>query len=395
LQQLNNTPLTPLDPDAPIRAPFVPTSNFEQAVYETASRAAERLFDQKATAVVPKYEGFRTMAGGGGAGFAEIVKEGLAFWGIKVAGKADYALVSHLEWTDGAEGTELQLVSEIVDGRGQQVGDLIRAKPTIVDGRELAEILGVPVHFGPQKTPQERRHAFFRDFDDPVIYTAREKVQLASHREGLYRFSAKVNGEFRPFDNRNHEGLAFTQFALGDTYTLVLTNNSNQETAVEVKIDGLNVFHFSDPGSVRPDGTPFRYWIVKPHGTLEVKGWHKNDRSLRQFKVTPVEDGAAVQAGVSLEDVGLVTATFYASWTDQPGKCPHDEPQIVAMRRVEDPGQKRIIEIDGRKVEVVEQQVASRTELATGFGTEILYNGVGVNRVIGVPRATLAFRYDR
>ena len=97
-------------------------------------------------------------------------------------------------------------------------------------------------------------------------------------------------------------------------------------------------------------------------------------------------------AGLPLDDVGQVTATFHASWTGD-AKRPQDEPTVQKVKTVT-----RYVERirrlpDGRTV--TERVPMHSQQVGTGFGVEVVQQTTGVSRTIGVPRATIAFRYDR
>jgi hypothetical protein len=371
-------------------APVRGSETFEQAIRSTGYDVAEYLKQHQARSVVPRFEGLPTMPGGGGAAYVEVLKDSLARQDVQISSRADHAVVSRLELVTDLRGEKsMQLVSTIRDKDGKDVHE-IRAFPHITDGKELAETVGVPVHFGPAKNGDARRASFLKNLERATYFTAADGYQVASWERGPYRMAIEVNGEPRPFHNQ--DGLPFTYLNEGETYTLTLINDSNAEAAVEVKVDGLNVFHFSDPSDVRPDGSKYRYWIVAPRRKLVVKGWQKTASTASEFHVTPLEEGAAAQAGIPLDNVGLETATFYASWP-QNRRQPGDEPAVE--RRVDAPvTTSRVIQLpDGTRQTVQEMKVNSR--VSTGFGAEVLVNARGVNRMIGVPRATVAFRYER
>ncbi len=291
------------------------------------------------TTVRPDFRGLPSMPGGGGAGFAEIVKEALAPYSIKIGGRAKYSLVAHLELSDDSKTAQLKV--SVLNAKGVTVHK-IESLPIIDDPRSLAEVLGIPTDFGPIGDVSLRQEVFKREFEDREFFTGSldggaGKTLLFSDARGRFGLGLRVAEKLRPFENR--DGLPYTNLEFGETYELVLVNNTDMEVAANVKVDGVNVFHFTDtsvPGATRADGTKFKYWIVGPHREIVVRGWYQTSRRQLRFHITPVEEGAAAQAGLPLDDVGLVSVTFHASW-EKDEQRPSDEPQVDRTIAMGDP----------------------------------------------------------
>lgn len=152
-------------------------------------------------------------------------------------------------------------------------------------------------------------------------------------------------------------GFAYVELAKDDVYQVKLINDAEFETAVDLRVDGLSMFRFSEAKGLR-------YMIVPPKSSVVIAGWHASFQKAVEFKITEYPQSAAASVGQPVEETGVITATFHASWEDTP---PPGEP-----------GKPR-----------------GNSPLATGFGKPIDDGTKPVKRNIGVARASVAVRYDR
>ena len=372
-------------------------STLADAMTVTACDLANFLSREDEQKVVPKFSGLLAFPGGTSIGFTEMLKEELASYGIRVSSRANYVFDAHLERTDsrGDRGFSVRLIGNVMNDRGKVVHKT--ESGMIDDGKDLAEILGVSAHFGPVTGPL-RTVSFRRSYDEETIHLDKERKILFGGEKTLYGIEVKVNNQPRRF-TEDVEGLAYVDLRRGEEYEVVIHNHSKHEVAVELKIDGLNAFHFSEP-SFRVDddrgGTKprYKYWIARV-GSCETKvmGWYKTNRRSSRFKITPIEESAVASAGIPFDDVGMVSATFFASWQEGRGQEPSDEPQIETIYTVTHFVSERMFRADGSFYWV--QKPVRETRVATGFGTDVVTQSTGVKRIIGVPRATIAFRYTR
>lgn len=155
----------------------------------------------------------------------------------------------------------------------------------------------------------------------------------------------------------DNAGRPFVMLNVSEVYGVRLINKSPRESAVELCIDGVNCFQFSDQAA--------RFWILAPGKSIDVLGWHLNDETTREFKVVAdfPESAAAKLHLQPSATIGLITASFSACWENE-SQRPADEPLV-------------------------------ETRAATGFGAEIKFRTQGVTRQIGLPRDTIAVRYQR
>jgi hypothetical protein len=148
-----------------------------------------------------------------------------------------------------------------------------------------------------------------------------------------------------------------------------LINDSNQEMAVQLKIDGLSMYAFSELRILEGprQGDP-RYTavIIAPHKSVVIPGWHVTNDKSDKFLVMEYAKSAA--GGLNhTANVGTITASFQASWPEgEP--APKDEPG-----RTRGPG----------------------SGDATGFGPRIDTKYQEVKRNMGVIRDVISVRYTK
>lgn len=106
------------------------------------------------------------------------------------------------------------------------------------------------------------------------------KSALRAKEKSPYAVEVRVGGQPRVPEVR--DGLVFVPIRQGEAYSIILNNDSDLDAAVALMIDGLSVF-FSE--SRTPAGTPYDHYVVPAHRTLEIKGWHRNNKKADQIKV--------------------------------------------------------------------------------------------------------------
>ncbi len=372
---------------------------FDQAVRSMADELAIVLNDVGNDKVVPKYDGALAFPGGVSTAFAEAMKETLATKGIRIAARADLVFAAHLELTTDFAA---RLSGKLIDAQGKTIREI--EGQSIEDGRDLAESMGVTTDFHLASTSNGRQQAFRQHLDNKTIYVNESHTILLGGEDSPFGVEVRVKDQPRRF-NEDVEGLAYVDLHPGEEYEILLHNNSHYEVAVDLKIDGLNRFHFAERAYDHSDGqrrrnSKYYYLIIKPHATHVSSGWYKSDSRVSRYRITPIEDSAAATAGIPLTDVGMVSATFQASWkTGSPH--PADEPAIrrivTEVVKVTKFVPEQVVRSDGTVETFVKPVSETKTidRWATGFGTELPRTTYGVQRTVGVPRATIVFRYGR
>jgi hypothetical protein len=162
---------------------------------------------------------------------------------------------------------------------------------------------------------------------------------IRSKPKSPYGLEILVGGKARPAEPK--DGLAFVPIRRGEIYAVRLINESALEAAVQLHIDGLSMFAFSElrqpdklpDGKDNPrNGEPkYTAVIVPPKkdgkpGTVTLQGWHRNNQKggSDSFLVTEYAKGAAARLNHTA-NIGTITVRFQAAWPEgQP--APFDEP---------------------------------------------------------------------
>jgi hypothetical protein len=121
-------------------------------------------------------------------------------------------------------------------------------------------------------------------------------------------------------------GQAFVDLKKGDVYELQLYNRDDAAAAGAcITVDGLDVFHFSEPEFRVSDGSPkFKRYVVQAGkysptgepqpGRAAVKGWFAKvapPDNYYEFRLTNYGSGAASQAGLAAEGkTGVIHVRF-------------------------------------------------------------------------------------
>jgi len=131
--------------------------------------------------------------------------------------------------------------------------------------------------------------------------------------------------DFTPVTPVLESGVLVAAIGLNEEYELRVVNRSKLPVAVAVTVDGLDVFHFSDPSSRDKEGKPqFTHFIVYPNGELVdgvksdgtslVPGWFQKlapPNNYLSFLVTEHGKGAISRVATAPRDkVGAIHVQF-------------------------------------------------------------------------------------
>lgn len=195
--------------------------------------------------------------------------------------------------------------------------------------REIAELHNVTVEI-PANLPNSREeNKHLRDaIEKPkVALNGKTRIQSTPGSPYSLEIAVKPQGAMQSMvrEASVQEGRAFVPIQKTEQYEIIFHNESHEEVAVAVSIDGYDVFTFSDDRN-RATGKPaYTHFIVKPKGTpgggdtLKLPGWHKtndpnrNDNFLA-FLVTEYGKGASSKASApSPGKVGAITLSVSRS----------------------------------------------------------------------------------
>lgn len=306
-----------------------------------------------------------------GPSLAQMLSEELRKVGVRTRSGATLGVAGEYqaaEATDaGSSGRKmlaLAIKARVQDETGHVLTD-VEFDRTVPGEEAFVEVMGPPVALPPRATPEARDRKLRESLVRPR--TAVNGARVAAVDDARLAVEIEVDG--RPRVAREEDGLAFVTIDRGEAYRVRLINDTDQEMAVTLSIDGLSMYAFSqlrrEDGPHKGDPR-FRYVFVGPHKAVAIDGWHKTNKRSLAFLVTSYPESAAAtldhRAGL-----GTITATFHAAWP-KASPPPADEP--------------------GRTKGVYGGD-------ATGFGPPMESRFREVERNVGVLRASVSVHYSK
>lgn len=365
--------------------------------------------------VVPAFAGMTGLGGGAADGFSDLFRSALLSEGIAPDPAAAVRFVVRLEPLLDERRPRAYLVG-MLSGAGQPpAGTVVRGRWMIDDAAELAQWAGISVDL-PRRPRQAQGVGFRAGIESEAIFLSPDRQTLYESATGRFGLSVGVGNVAQEAGGLRGRGrgLAIAEAASdgppavgvvrmrqGDAFYITLVNNEPYEVAVGLAIDGLGSFHYAS--ARKPDGSPYRYHVVPPRSSVVVGGWERGDGSLdARFEVTRAEDSQAAQEGLGIESIGLITATVHACWKigspqppDEPRVRNSDEMTFAVKKTMRE--ESSVTLPDGtsrtRTVDVPYTETMTRA-VGTKFGESFEQSIQGVERLVGVPRAVLALRYE-
>ncbi len=103
-----------------------------------------------------------------------------------------------------------------------------------------------------------------------------------------------------------HKGKPFVDYDFGDVVGIRVYNHSDEMVVIDVTIDGLSVFEFSDRDP--------RLFAVRPGEHIDIEGWYRTNNKVNEFLIADVQSGDAQRRQRDLRDIGVVSVLFYPAW---------------------------------------------------------------------------------
>ena len=250
----------------------------------------------------------------------------------------------------------VKLVGRLID---RETAEPLAERPTgrfVFGAQSVPAMLGLNVSLKPTVEAELLSKEFERARKNPSANIQQTIVRSAASSPFALEILVKSNGSYTPRSiETDAKGRPLVPIKNSEVYGVRLINKAPFEVAVDLRIDGINIFEFSETDS--------KFYIVGPGKQVDVLGWHKSSKSTIEFKVVDFPDTAASKLNLKPSlSIGLITACFSASWAKD-NERPSDEP-----------------ELKGR---------------GTGFGKEIEFKTEKVSRTIGQARDTISVRYER
>ncbi len=128
------------------------------------------------------------------------------------------------------------------------------------------------------------------------------------------------DGQTRPTEGRPariDKGLARIDLERDEVYEIRIHNNSPDEVAARVFIDGIDVYQFSDDRDPKDATRPkFTHFIIPAQSTSQIPGWHKRQvgaDNFLAFLVTAYGKGASTKGVKAQGEVGVIQVQFSRS----------------------------------------------------------------------------------
>lgn len=296
----------------------------------------------------------------GGAGIKLALMEQLQKMGVRVSRKAELEVKGdYLDVVDQQSSLiALRLKARVIDRVGTEVTHFDRG---LFNVTTIASLIGLTAVLPPKEKEEARNETLAKALDNPQVHLARTRIAAEGDSPYAIEILVKSGGDYLPrAASKDADGFAFLKIRRDELYAVKLINDSPNDAAVTLTIDGLNVFAFSENRN-------YTHYIVPAKQALRVPGWHRSNAVSDAFQVTEYAKSAVAEALPNSTSVGTITASFAAAWAaDQ--SPPADEPS---------------------------SSLAGRSGDATGKGPPVQFSLKEVNRHVGRLRASVSVRYTK
>ncbi len=211
-----------------------------------------------------------------------------------------------------------KLTLELID---KSTGEPIIAKPVFIRRlRDIAAIEGVVAHIDPDADSRGQNNELRKAKQHPDGCVDDDATTIRSKSGSPYSLQIAVKKKddgkevkAAPRKATIDKGQPFVNIDKGELYELVFHNQSDEEVGVSIKIDGIDVFTFSDDRNPKTEGPKFTHYIVAKQSNLTLPGWHKTNDAKRNdnflsFLVTEYGKGAASKFPTQAQgNIGVIT----------------------------------------------------------------------------------------
>lgn len=294
---------------------------------------------------VGSFSGPPNLGAAAGAGLKQLFTEELKLLNIRVAKlgtplglSGEYRLTRR---NPQAETRQVELEVKLTDDSGQAVADLASLlelpewQQDIVrkDGKDKRKTF-IDTTTSPETTAlamgltydfdvlyQRRYGADGNGFNPERVDIIKEAIEsptaaisngneLRSSKTSPYAIQLLVAGV--PREIKMEDKRPFVQIDKGETFKVRIINQSTINVSSTLTLDGINSFTFSEIR--KADGKPkYRQWIIPPKQTFDVAGWHVNNSTAKEFKVTDFSESAAALVS-SDGQIGTISVVVRATW---------------------------------------------------------------------------------
>lgn len=112
------------------------------------------------------------------------------------------------------------------------------------------------------------------------------------------------------------EDRPFVDLKVDQAYAIKVYNPTEYMAAVQLSIDGLDVFHYVDAKLRKNDIPVYNFYVVKPKSDLVIPGWHKDNNTSYSFVVKEYIKGkeGAHPLAAAPKEPGVICVRIAAAW---------------------------------------------------------------------------------
>lgn len=137
---------------------------------------------------------------------------------------------------------------------------------------------------------------------------------VSAQQGSLFRIEilVKQGPGYIPRGVSNFDGVPFTELTEGEVYGVKVHNGAPHDVAVDLSIDGVNMWALSANEGFRQLGK----FIVPAKSSTLIRGWHIGAPTIdryEEFRVVLVPDSVVAELGVGESAVGQIQAQFFAA----------------------------------------------------------------------------------
>jgi len=306
---------------------------------------------------IGQFSGPPSFASASGPGIRSILEEEFAKLGVKVKRLGAPVGVQGKYFIQSAaagDQQQLSIQAEIVDGNGQvfstlngsvtvgennEIGlpaeqvNFSNGKTQVVhettDAGDIADTLGatIDIHAAEQRGQIGSAGSVTESFSRPTAFVENGNAVRASQRSP---FSVQILVNGTPQAIQLVDGHPFVDLQKGESFHVRLNNHARFDIVSRFLLDGISSFAFSDMKHTtghRKGEPQFIRWIIEAGKSMTLNGWHKDNQSVDEFKVTGFDESAAARLG-SPTGVGTISVSVRSSWLKS-AQPPEDEMQVA------------------------------------------------------------------
>ncbi len=213
--------------------------------------------------------------------------------------KAELSLRGEYDYIDDQGQIVVKLRLSIKDKQAKPIKEIV---VDLVSTADIGQIMQPTVDLPVDGSKQLRHEKLKESIENPQAFIADNLVKPSTDSPfGVEIRAQRADSETPPLPRRPEvrDGEAFVQLDRGDEYAIVIHNNSDREIGVNITIDGLSVFAFSEVRKPDSNEPKYTHYILSPGLVQSIEGWHFRDQppnNYHAFLVTELGKGASARA---------------------------------------------------------------------------------------------------